>query len=49
MLFNQKDLRTIIYDARVARLATVDSEDCKPHLVPVVFIFDGKKYLYTAR
>ena len=30
MLFNQKDLRTIIYDARVARLATVDSEDCKP-------------------
>ena len=44
MLFNQKDLRTIIYDARVARLATVDSEDCKPHLVPVVFIFDGKKY-----
>ncbi len=41
---NQKDLRTIICDARVARLATVDSEDCKPHLVPVVFIYDGNSF-----
>ena len=27
----------------MARLATVDSEN-KPHLVPVVFVFDGKYY-----
>jgi PPOX class probable F420-dependent enzyme len=38
---NQKDLRTIIRDARIARLATVDSENHKPYLVPVVFIYDG--------
>ncbi len=30
----------LIERARVARLATVDSES-KPHLVPVVFVFDG--------
>jgi PPOX class probable F420-dependent enzyme len=41
---NQKDLRTIICAARVARLATVDSEDCKPYLVPVVFIYDGNNF-----
>jgi nitroimidazol reductase NimA-like FMN-containing flavoprotein (pyridoxamine 5'-phosphate oxidase superfamily) len=41
---NQKDLGTIICDARVARLATVGSEDCKPHLVPVVFIYDGNNF-----
>jgi PPOX class probable F420-dependent enzyme len=41
---NQKDLRTIIYNARIARLATVDSEDCKPYLVPVVFIYDGNSF-----
>lgn len=41
---NQKDLRTIICGARVARLATVDSEDCKPYLVPVVFIYDGNNF-----
>lgn len=29
--------------ARVARLATVDSEN-KPHVVPVVFVFDGIYY-----
>jgi len=33
----------IIDNARVARLATVDSE-CRPYLVPVVFTFDGKDY-----
>ena len=32
-------LKTILDKARVARLATVDSE-CKPHLIPVVFVFD---------
>jgi PPOX class probable F420-dependent enzyme len=41
---NQKDLGTIMCDARVARLATVDSEDCKPYLVPVVFIYDGNNF-----
>jgi PPOX class probable F420-dependent enzyme len=41
---NQKDLRNIICGARVARLATVDSEDCKPYLVPVVFIYDGNNF-----
>ena len=29
--------------ARVARLATVDSE-FKPHMVPVVFVFDGNNF-----
>ncbi len=29
--------------ARVARLATIDSE-LKPHLVPVVFVFDGNNF-----
>jgi PPOX class probable F420-dependent enzyme len=41
---NQNDLRTIICGARVARLATVDSENCKPYLVPVVFIYDGNNF-----
>ena len=38
-----KNIDLIIKNARVARLATVDSEN-KPHLVPVVFIFDGNNY-----
>ncbi len=29
--------------AKVAMLATVNSE-CKPHLVPVVFVFDGNQF-----
>jgi PPOX class probable F420-dependent enzyme len=29
--------------ARVARLGTVDAE-CKPHLIPVVFVFDNNCY-----
>jgi PPOX class probable F420-dependent enzyme len=33
----------IIDRARVARLATIDSE-FKPHLVPVVFVFDGNNF-----
>ena len=36
-------VKTIIYKARVARPATVDSE-CKPHLIPVVFVFDNYSY-----
>ena len=40
---NHTYLRTIIDKARVARLATVDSE-CKPHLIPVVFVIDNDCY-----
>jgi PPOX class probable F420-dependent enzyme len=42
-LINNIYVQTIIDKARIARLATVDSE-CKPHLVPVVFAFDGEYY-----
>jgi PPOX class probable F420-dependent enzyme len=34
------DVKELVERARVARLATVDSES-RPHLVPVVFVFDG--------
>jgi PPOX class probable F420-dependent enzyme len=37
--------KTIIHKARIARLATVDLE-CKPHLVPVVFVFDSSLSCY---
>ena len=37
--------KSIIHKARVARLATVDLE-CKPHLVPVVFVFDNSFSCY---
>ena len=40
---NHISLKTIINKARVARLATVDSE-CKPHLTPVVFVFNNGCY-----
>ena len=33
----------LIERARLARLATIDSE-FKPHLVPVVFVFDGNHF-----
>ena len=36
-------LEEFIERARVARLATVDSE-FKPHIVPVVFVFDGNHF-----
>lgn len=36
-------IKEIVEKARVARLATVDSE-CKPHLIPVVFVFDNNSY-----
>lgn len=42
-LINNIRLKAIINKARVARLATVDSEG-KPHLVPVVFVYDGEHY-----
>ena len=38
-----QELNPIIHRARVARLATADSK-AKPHIVPVVFAFDGEKY-----
>jgi PPOX class probable F420-dependent enzyme len=34
----------LIECARVARLATVDTNS-KPHLVPVVFVFDGERFV----
>jgi PPOX class probable F420-dependent enzyme len=42
-LINDIRLKAIINKAKVARLATVDSEG-KPHLVPVVFVYDGEHY-----
>lgn len=38
------DVEEFIERARVARLATIDSE-FKPHLVPVVFVFDGNSFV----
>ena len=43
MINNDTYLRTIIDKATVVRLATVDSE-CKPQLIPVVFVFDNGYY-----
>ena len=40
MINDDANLKTIINKARIARLATVDSE-CKPYLIPVVFVFDN--------
>jgi PPOX class probable F420-dependent enzyme len=37
------DIKEFIQRVRVARLATIDSE-FKPHLVPVVFVFDGNHF-----
>jgi PPOX class probable F420-dependent enzyme len=42
-VINDIYLKTIIDKAMVARLATVDSE-CKPHLIPVVFVYDNDCY-----
>ena len=42
-MINDTYLKTIIDKATVARLATVDSK-CKPHLIPVVFVFDNDCY-----
>jgi PPOX class probable F420-dependent enzyme len=42
-VINDTHLKTIIDKATVARLATVDSE-CKPHLIPVVFVYDNDYY-----
>ena len=37
-------VRSLVNGARVARLATIDFEEAKPHIVPVVFVFDGNAY-----
>ena len=37
------DIEEFVQRVRVARLATIDSE-FKPHLVPVVFVFDGNHF-----
>jgi PPOX class probable F420-dependent enzyme len=42
-VINDTYLKTVIDKATVARLATVNSE-CKPHLIPVVFVFDNDCY-----
>jgi PPOX class probable F420-dependent enzyme len=42
-MFNNANTKSLIDGARVARLATVDSENI-PHVVPVVFVFDGEHY-----
>jgi PPOX class probable F420-dependent enzyme len=42
-MFNNAIIESLIDEARVARLATVDSENI-PHVVPVVFVFDGEHY-----
>ncbi len=42
-MINDACVKTIIDKARVARLATVDTE-CKPHVIPVVFVFDNDCY-----
>jgi PPOX class probable F420-dependent enzyme len=39
----RSDIEEFIQRVRVARLATIDS-DFKPHLVPVVFVFDGNHF-----
>jgi PPOX class probable F420-dependent enzyme len=45
-VINDTYLKTIIDKATVARLETVDSE-CKPHLIPVVFVFDNDCYFIS--
>lgn len=44
MQSNNVVIREIINRARVARLSTIDYEKKIPHIVPVVFAFDGRHY-----
>jgi PPOX class probable F420-dependent enzyme len=37
-------IRSLVNGARVARLATIDFDEAKPHIVPVVFVFSGNAY-----
>jgi PPOX class probable F420-dependent enzyme len=41
---NNNYIQSLVNDVRVARLATIDFEEAKPHIVPVVFVFDGNSY-----
>jgi PPOX class probable F420-dependent enzyme len=41
---DDKYIQSLLYDARVARLSTIDFKEQKPHVVPVVFVFDGDYY-----
>lgn len=43
LVINDAYAKSLIDKARVARLATVNSQN-KPNLVPVVFVFDGAHY-----
>ena len=45
IMVNCAYFRTIINNARVARLATIDS-GCKPYMVPVVFVCDNDDRYY---
>lgn len=38
-------IKEFIERARIARLATANITECKPHLVPVVFVFDDNHFL----
>ena len=42
---NDTYLKTTINKSRIGRLATVDLE-CKPHVIPVVFVFDNDRNCY---
>jgi len=41
-----RNVRRILKEARIARLATVDGRN-RPHIVPVCFAYDGR-FFYTA-
>lgn len=43
-MVDNKYIQSLLYGARVARLSTIDFEEQKPHIVPVVFVFDGDYY-----
>ena len=40
-MVQQKQLLGSLYNSKIARLATVDSENNQPYVVPVVFAFNG--------
>lgn len=44
MQSNNAIIQAIISRARVARLSTIDYDEKTPHIVPVVFAFDGHRY-----
>ena len=44
MIYDDEQVKSLIDRVRVARLATVDSDNNRLHLVPVVFVFDGSYF-----